>query len=352
MRPERTENIPDDLELRVVVERLLGRLPGRYCDGEDDVAVVLAGGFPHDTTDGLDDVHRAVARIQEDDRVQAGHVDAFGEAAGVGEDAADVLPRRVRFQPVELLGALENVHAAVDVIRFETERLLITVVIDVDPAACDAVRADPIDAVVPVQVPADDLGFLDGTGERDRSAKRLVRVRGGGVNTVHTTFGEAVVDPDDAGRVGNVQFPIGGECLLERRPDGVLINGEDQDPVVGEEVPFDSFPEPEPVEHRPEHSFVVHRVQHRRVLVRLAASGLGIDLRRRGHVEPRLRLNRLVRMHPQERGLLRTLPAEPGRPVRFVTDHQVERCQPLGLRLRDDVDRLVGGEEHGQPIGR
>ncbi len=55
----------------------------------NDVAVLFAGRFAHDAPDGLHYVHDGIARIEEHDGVERGHVHAFGEAAGIAQDAAD-----------------------------------------------------------------------------------------------------------------------------------------------------------------------------------------------------------------------------------------------------------------------
>ena len=60
----------------------------RGADGQDDVAVVLALGLAHHPADRLDDVDHGIAGVEEQHRVQGGHVDAFGQAAGVGQDPA------------------------------------------------------------------------------------------------------------------------------------------------------------------------------------------------------------------------------------------------------------------------
>jgi len=57
-------------------------------DRQDDVARGFGGcasGFAHCTTDCLHDIHLAPARVSEGDSVQSRHVDALGEAAGVGD---------------------------------------------------------------------------------------------------------------------------------------------------------------------------------------------------------------------------------------------------------------------------
>ena len=91
-----------------------------YDDGHDHVPVFFARGFAHDAAHGLDDVDLAVARLEEHDRVQAGQVDALGQAAGVGQDTAFVriLPRG---DPVEFLLADSGAHGTVHVLRSDPQ---------------------------------------------------------------------------------------------------------------------------------------------------------------------------------------------------------------------------------------
>ena len=90
MGAEGLQYLPHDPVFIVVLESLLRRLIGGNADGEDDVSIPLSFGPAHDSPDGLDNVDDAVARVEEEHRVESGHVDAFGETAGVGEDAAGV----------------------------------------------------------------------------------------------------------------------------------------------------------------------------------------------------------------------------------------------------------------------
>ena len=89
---EGVEDGPDDVVHVGIVEGVLGRHVGRDDDGNDDVAVFLAGSLAHHAADGLDDVHHAVLGGEEEDRVEARHVHALGEAFHVGEDVAGVRP--------------------------------------------------------------------------------------------------------------------------------------------------------------------------------------------------------------------------------------------------------------------
>src|SRR5699024_4129715 len=85
------EDLPHGLEPLVVCQGLGGWGVSGDGDGKDDVAVVLAGGFAHDAADGLDDVDYGVAGVKEQHRIQRGDVNAFGQAAGIGQDATLVV---------------------------------------------------------------------------------------------------------------------------------------------------------------------------------------------------------------------------------------------------------------------
>ena len=82
-------------------------------DRHDDVAALLAGCAAHHPADRLDDVHGARARIDEGDRVEARHVDALGEAAGVRHDGRAIRLPEERQDPL----AVVDRHRAADVLR-------------------------------------------------------------------------------------------------------------------------------------------------------------------------------------------------------------------------------------------
>ena len=127
VRAEGLEDAPDVREHLAVVERLLRRHAGGDENGQDDIAEVLALGAPHDAADGLDDVNGRVLGIEEDDGVEVGHVDALGEAARVGEDAALVLGD-VPSEPGDVSRALVGRHVAVDMAQLALERELLVLV--------------------------------------------------------------------------------------------------------------------------------------------------------------------------------------------------------------------------------
>ena len=120
---EGAQHLPDDLVLLVVVEGDIRLDPGRHRDRQDDVAVALALELAHDAADALNDIHLAVARVQEDHRVERGNVDALAQTAGVVQDARHIA-LRILLEPVEQLGALHDVHGAVDVLGLHDERVV------------------------------------------------------------------------------------------------------------------------------------------------------------------------------------------------------------------------------------
>ena len=63
-----------------------------------------------------------VARVEEQHGVQRGHVHAFGQAAGVGEDAAGVGGRSALSQSSSVAAA-QRVEGAVDVVDLDSSRL-------------------------------------------------------------------------------------------------------------------------------------------------------------------------------------------------------------------------------------
>ena len=114
------EDGPDDAEGIGVVELGLGVLAGGDDDGDDDVAVALAGGDAHDAADGLDDVDLGVALGEEEDGVEGGDVDALGEAADVGEEVAGAVAGG-SLEPGEGVVARQCAHLAVHVAGLDAQ---------------------------------------------------------------------------------------------------------------------------------------------------------------------------------------------------------------------------------------
>ena len=83
VRAESLEDFPHRGIPLVVPQRLLGGHPGGDPDGQDDVAILLAGRLAHDAAHGLHDVDDRFARREEHDRVEGGDVHPLGQAAGV-----------------------------------------------------------------------------------------------------------------------------------------------------------------------------------------------------------------------------------------------------------------------------
>jgi len=128
-----------------------------------------------------------------------------------------------------------------------------------------------------------------------------------------------------------------------------LVDGQDEDLVVGEQVTLHSLAEPEPVQHRPEDGLVVHR-QHRLVRLRLLL-GVRVEQARGGrHVQALTPAQVGVVVDPDEVRLVRLSQSNAGGAVRLVADDQVEVRHPLALGAGDDVDRLVGGKDDGELV--
>lgn len=100
MGTERVQNLPHDTIAFVVVQRLFGRDASRDADGQDDVAHVLSRCATHDAPDRLHHVDLRFARMHEQDCVERRNIHAFGQATGIGEDAASVIAVFL-FQPVQ-----------------------------------------------------------------------------------------------------------------------------------------------------------------------------------------------------------------------------------------------------------
>ena len=78
-------------------------------------------------------------------------------------------------------------------------------------------------------------------------------------------LGEPVPAADDLGGVVELELVVGvGQLLLEGPGDGLLVDGEDEHLVVGEQVALDGLAEAEPVELGTVELLVVHRRERRR----------------------------------------------------------------------------------------
>ena len=222
---KRAEHAPHGGEALVVVERGGWFYPRGHSDWEDDVAIFLAFGFPHCAADGLDDVDLAVPGAHEEHGVERRDVDAFGEATRVRENAASAPGRAL--QPLDLGLSVERVVLPVDMAGLTTEsRGLLPCGQQGDSLAHDA---------VPVRL--EPLGGVDGVGERDRARKGTDRAIPGGL-----VLGvlERAPAADDFRCVGEINLPAaGGEVSLEGTVHVTLGHGEDDDPVVGQQVLLD-----------------------------------------------------------------------------------------------------------------
>ena len=120
MGPQCVQDLPDDAVALIVLERDLGLHPRGHADRKDDVTHLLALGTTHDAPDGLDHVDQGFAWVKEHDCVEGRHVDAFGQAAGIGEDARGIA-LGIGFEPVQKLVAGLGVEGAIDMLDLDVE---------------------------------------------------------------------------------------------------------------------------------------------------------------------------------------------------------------------------------------
>ena len=333
--PQRVQDLPDDLEALVVGQRVLGRDAGRDPDREDHVAEPLSGRLAHHAPDGLDHVDHRVARLEEDDGVEGGHVDALGEAAGVRQDPADLGLRRL-LQPLEQVLALEGVEAAVHVLHFRRER----------PLAVGRVALGHLGEEL-----LELLGVRDRGGEGDRGLHRDRVVLREGL-AAGVAFGESVQAADDPRCVVELELVVlVGELALEGGSDGLLVHGQDQHLVVGEKISIDGLPEADAVQLGAVDLLVVHRRDHRARRCGLRLRRVGVHARRGRHVETLGGGNVLVVVDPGEVRFVRVGERDARRPVRLVADHEVEAAEAGLLRGRDHRDRLIGREDDPHLLG-
>ena len=123
VRTQGVENSPDNLVALVVVQGFF-RLDGRrHEDRNDDVAKLLAGCRAHDTPHGLYHIYLRVSGREKQNRIQRRYVHAFGQAAGIGEDAALVAFGRRSVQPGQFFIANRCRHGAIDMLGRNIDNL-------------------------------------------------------------------------------------------------------------------------------------------------------------------------------------------------------------------------------------
>ncbi|MDR9012459.1 hypothetical protein FEP72_06292 [Burkholderia multivorans] len=329
------EHLPDHAVLLVVIKCRLGRGVLADADGQNHIAVLLAASrvFAHHATDRLHHVHHGIAGVQENGSVQRRDIHAFGEAAGIGQDAAyPLFLADVVLEPGELLVALDHVHGAIDVFGLQ--------------------RGEIVDLVAEVggnalELGGQQFGVLDRLREGDGSAHRLRidtdvdAILGGNV------LAQAVPAANDFHRVIQLEFIAAvGDALVEHPADVQLINSDHQHLVVGQQIATDSFIEAKLMEHRAEGGHIVHREHLHIVFFSLALAGFGVDARRGGHVKPLVCLDVGVVMDAHECGMIFAGSGIARSAVCLIAHHQVEHHAGFLLRLMYHFDGLIGREDH------
>ena len=330
------EYAPYGGETLVPVEGLPRVVGGGHGDGQDDIAVFLAGRGAHDAPDGLYDVDLGVARAHEEHGVEGRRVDALGEAAGVGQDAAGA--GGALLEPFDGGGAVERAGLAIDMAGFATQRAGA-------PGRGQALDG-ALDNAGPMRGQAPGGG--DGVGKGD--CAREGAGRAGGAAAAAAVFGVAQGAPaaDDFRGVGNVDFAAArGEVRLQRGVGGALGKGEDDHLVIGEQAARDGAGEGQAVEFGPVGLRVVHRED---LGVAARGPGLcagGVEARRGGHVEALAGADArgVVDQDEMRRAVAGALDA--GGAVGLVAKDEVERRRAVGLRALDEAERMVGAEHGG-----
>ena len=84
------DDFPDALELGITFNIVVVILDffRRNTDRQNDVAVLFVLRLAHHAPNRLDDIDDGFPRIEEHHRIQRGHINPFGQTAGIGEDAA------------------------------------------------------------------------------------------------------------------------------------------------------------------------------------------------------------------------------------------------------------------------
>ena len=292
-------------------------------------------------------------------------------AADVAEDAADV--GRCRFlEPVDLALFLGGVHAAIDMGRFATEgrrvgraKLLLSrfsgsmrlggslalprrfnaslvCLNDFLEHLADLLRRNLVRFLARRRFDhlAESHGFLHRCGV-------FAEVFG------EAQFAERFPATNDAGRVVHFQLVVVVlEQILKSLGDVVFVDGEDDDLVVGQEVTLDRFGEGDDVKLLAVERFIVHRTQGHVLLNGRGFGEVGINARRRGHVEPLLTANEVGLVNAHERRFLFVVEGGSGGAMGFVADDKIEfREAEFLLSFMDDFNGVIGGKDDAHVPG-
>ena len=328
MASQSAHDLPDDLvhaggqhRVRVGAER--------DDHGDDDVPVFLAGSAAHDAADRLDDVDTAAPGIEVHDRVQVGHVDAFRQTTGVGEDVAFVVGGLLR-QPVELVAPGGGVHTAVHMVDLHVDFVAGGLHGLVRVGVLEVARVIVDDRA---ELRAQRLRVLDARGERDRvvqDAFRVVRRSLGGVFAARDKLADALgMTPIEQGlpaahklgRVGQRHLLVFAVLLLHDRSHHVLGDLHDHDLVIREQSQGNGLAETQPVGDAPVDLLVVHAGDLDGAFLGLVLRALAEDAGRGRHVQALVAVDEVGVVDLLERGL----PVHHARgAVRLVADRQVE----------------------------
>ena len=332
---QRPQHAPHNGESHVVVQRLHRVHALRDGHWQHDVAVLLALGLAHGAAHGLHDVHVRAARAHEQHGVERRHVDAFGEAAGIGKDAAGVV--LFALQPFDAGLAVQRMVLSVHVLRFRAQRSPLLLLRQL----LNRTRHH----VVPVLDEA--LGGQDGVGEGNRPLERP-SLRGGlGVLGILQRLPAA----DDLGGVGDVQFAVSaGQVRLQGRIHALFGESENNHFVVREQSLLDRLGERQAVEFGAVFGFVVHREDGRAVIGCLRLGAFRIEPRRGRHVEALLGANPFPFVDENERRCVVVRSLDAGGAVRLVAQDEIEARRTVPLRLLDHRQGVVGGEDHGHGV--
>ena len=327
------KHLPDGFPAIVVVEVVLGRGSGRNDDGKNDIAELLGafGRLAHDAADGLDNLDLGFAGVHEKDCVKCGDVDAFGEAAGVGEDVAMAIGDGG--EEVECLCAARGVERTVDVLGLNG--LGSEGGNDVSELLCYLGNGG-----------SDVPGGFDEVAEGDGAAHGDVGVAR---ELVLVGLGEGAEAADD------LALFVEGEGLaflegVEGYPGGKgLRNCENDDAVVREDAVVDGFSEAELVDGWAVAVLVVHGAERCGELAGAGAGTFSVDLGGRGHVEAPVAANAGVVVDAYEGGWVLSGNERAGGAMGFIRDGEVEGWQAVfGLGFLEYFGRVIGGENDSQ----
>ena len=357
---EGIEDGPHHGERVVVVEGFFGGGAFWHDDGDDDVAIFFLVGLSttegaHHASHALHHIHLRIAGREEEHGIEGRHVDTLRETAHIGDDATFLWVGGVFCQPRQGVVALGCPHTAIHVARLDVHHAFAlfvgeTLVVE---------GRDAGQHVLNVARGARFVGFANFVGEGQGSAHKSWVGLPSDAFVAHNLFGESVDYANEASRVVVVEF-FGLEVfhlLHQGVGNHIFRHGEHQDFVVGEDAVSHGIGEIDAEKFLSIGFLIVHRTEHTIVFAGSDSGIFSIKARSGRHIESLSATDEVIIVNLDEVALVLLSYFDSRGAVGFVADHKVESAklavgllQKEGLRGGDDLDALIGGKDHGEPL--